>query len=269
MRKIRLITNAVSEGANLLQAKLQELDANVVKTRADNLQGKALRPINIKWGTFQLNQEIFGSPEAAICLNVTANDTCLNKLACFRALAERGVPVPLFTDSKQEAEQWLAAGDRIYVRKLLRASAGEGIEVIEGAGRELPNAPLYTKGMKGKRREYRIHVFNNGNEHRLFVQQKLRRQGFQENPGYTNLVRNLDGGWVFAHDPANIQQPRQVTLDAAVGAVLALGLDFGAVDLIEMDKVASGSVVLEVNTAPGLQGATGDFYAQAIAAIAA
>lgn len=269
MRKIRLITNAVSEGANLLQAKLQELEGNVVRTRVDNLANKAIRPINIKWGTFALEAEVFGSPEQAICLNLTANDTCLNKLACFRALVAHGVPTPLFTDNVQEAEQWRDAGDRVYVRKLLRASAGEGIEVIEGVGVTLPSAPLYTKGMKGKRREYRIHVFTNGDEHRLFVQQKLRRQGFQENEGYTNLVRNLDGGWVFAHEAANIQQPRQVTLDAAVGAVRALGLDFGAVDLIEMDKIAGGSVVLEVNTAPGLQGATGDFYAQAIAAIAA
>jgi len=58
-----------------------------------------------------------------------------------------------------------------------------------------------------------------------------------------------------------------VTVDAAVAAITALGLNFGGVDLIEMDRVDGGSVVLEVNSAPGLQGATAGFYAQSIQAV--
>jgi glutathione synthase/RimK-type ligase-like ATP-grasp enzyme len=46
----------------------------------------------------------------------------------------------------------------------------------------------------------------------------------------------------------------------AVHCVSALGLDFGAVDVIENKK---GSWILEVNTAPGLEGQTLEVYRSA------
>lgn len=260
MSTIRIVTNGPSQGAVNLKNSLVSKNHRVFKVR--NSVGAYRRDLAIKWGCFELDNSVI--QHSRVILNDKSSDTCLNKLKCFVALEEAGVPIPKFTNDINVARDWLIKGERVYVRKLLRSSAGEGIEVVEGANSTLPDAPLYTMGMKGKRREYRIHVFGVGSTRRIFIQQKLRRRGFQENENYTNLVRNLDGGWVFAHEEANIQKPRDVTVDAAVGAIKALGLDFGAVDLIEMDKHAEGSVVLEVNTAPGLEGTTCEFYADAI-----
>ena len=254
--KVRIITNAVSEGARNLGEALEALNANVSRVRA----GAPKLPVrqNIKWGCFTLDPTDYGGA----ILNRGAGRTSLNKLECFRALAAANVPIPEFTNDIAVAQQWFTSGSRrVYERHVLSGSEGDGINVVEDVNL-LTNAPLYTNGMRGVRREYRIHVFKSGNINRIFIQQKKRRAGFEENENYGNTVRNLAHGWIFAH--LELEQPRRQTIEAAISACTALGLDFGAVDMIEMNDVQLGSVVLEINCAPGLQGATCDFYAQAI-----
>ena len=79
---------------------------------------------------------------------------------------------------------------------------------------------------------------------------------------FDGYVRNLANGWVFCRD--NVVEPDGLR-DAAVSACAALGLDFGAVDIIWNER-ENKCYVLEVNTAPGLQGTTLENYANAIAA---
>lgn len=265
-RQIRLITNNVSEGANELKDRLEELGITCTKVRDGDRVLTKRNVLSIKWGSFTRK---VGLPQGSRVLNDSAGRQVLNKLDCFRALEAAGVPIPDYTADQAIARGWFTNGERVYERHTLSGSGGDGIRVVrndmpEGSN-TLSAAPLYTKGLLGKRREYRIHVFNVNGIQRLFVQQKLRRAGFTENSSYNNLVRNLEAGWVFAHN--DIQPPRTVTVDAAVAAVTATLLSFGAVDVIEMDAVAGGSVVLEINSAPGLQGATAGFYAQAIEAV--
>lgn len=265
MPNVRIITNAPSDGARELTACLRELGHTVVlgRDRSDKVYTRPGVP-TVKWGTFALQSRF---PAGTTFINGAANQNVLNKLLCFGVLQTAGVPVPDFTADQAVAQRWLTEGGRVYERHTLSGSGGDGIRVVKADSptNNLTRAPLYTKGMLGKRREYRIHVFNVGGVQQIFVQQKKRRQGYTDNSAYSNDVRNLDGGWVFAHN--EIQPPRTVTVDAAVAAITALGLNFGGVDLIEMDAVAGGSVVLEVNSAPGLQGATAGFYAQSIQAV--
>jgi hypothetical protein len=109
----------------------------------------------------------------------------------------------------------------------------------------MPHCPLYTKGVTGRRRELRVHVaFGQV----ILSQQKRRRDGYQEMPEYSNLVRNYDTGWIYATSTVVMSDS---TRDLALNSVSALGLDFGAVDIITQGDSAW---VLEVNTAPGLQG---------------
>jgi glutathione synthase/RimK-type ligase-like ATP-grasp enzyme len=88
------------------------------------------------------------------------------------------------------------------------------------------------------------------------VQQKKRRNGFQDLPYKNDDVRNWHTGWVYATQ--DITEPPEAIIDVAEMALDALGLTYGAVDIIHQD---TNLYVLEVNTAPGLEGTTLQFYA--------
>jgi hypothetical protein len=65
---------------------------------------------------------------------------------------------------------------------------------------------------------------------------------------YKGIGRNYDNGWAFEY----MREPHQMGIDLASAAVKALDLDFGAVDVLHgTDNVFR---VLEVNTAPGVEG---------------
>lgn len=248
MQTVRIVTNGVSNGARSLVDTLRSLglDAKKVNIKVSNKYPK--ERLNIKWGCFEFPPSIHGG-----LLNGCASDMTLNKLSCFNHLATFGVPVPRYSAIKADAEAWGAK--RVYERHKLRGSEGEGI-IIKQQGEPLGDAPLYVEGCYGKRREYRIHVFGS----KTFVQQKKRRVTGVDASTEESRIRNLANGWVFAHK--DVQAPRDETVNAAISAIQAFGLHFGAVDLIEMDK--EGCFVLEINCAPGLQGATLFFYADAI-----
>jgi glutathione synthase/RimK-type ligase-like ATP-grasp enzyme len=140
----------------------------------------------------------------------------------------------------------------VVVRKLLNGHSGAGIEIVDHTGLdvELPEAPLYTKYIK-KDQEYRIHVA--GGEV-IFQQRKARKLEVKDEE-VNWQVRNLAGGFIFAND--GVVAPDFV-LQEALKAVVSLGLDFGAVDVLTTKK--GEAYVLEVNTACGLAGKTIDAY---------
>jgi glutathione synthase/RimK-type ligase-like ATP-grasp enzyme len=147
---------------------------------------------------------------------------------------------------------WLAGGETVVFRHKLTGHSGEGIEIVSKDTHkmnEIPKAPLYTKYTK-KKDEYRIHVF--GGEV-VFQQRKARRKEVPDDQ-VNWQVRNLAGGFIFAND--GVVAP-DVVQTAAVQAVQALGLDFGAADIGFKDGAA---VVYEVNTACGLQGKNLESY---------
>ena len=89
-------------------------------------------------------------------------------------------------------------------------------------------------------REYRVHVFKG---QVLGAGEKLMGDAA------TSLhIRNVSTGWSFRYN--NIERIPRDTERIAVDAVSALGLDFGAVDIIK--SVGGNLYVLEVNTAPSL-----------------
>lgn len=103
-------------------------------------------------------------------------------------------------------------------------------------------------------REMRLHIFQG----RCIGAQNKRWEGEGEQPGIP--IRNHDRGWVFV--PLVRSSPNSERIAVAVAAVEALGLDFGAVDLLVTP--GGGSCVLEVNTAPGLSERFLDLYVEAI-----
>lgn len=183
--------------------------------------------------------------------NSVANAIC--KLRTFRILSRAGVSIPEFTDSLQEALGWLRTAD-IISRATTTGKGGEGIGVHPRGSNDLPRVPLYVKRVL-KKAEYRIHVaFGEV----IDKQQKKRRLDAPKGDG---IVRNHDNGYVFVRN--GIQVPKKVE-EEAVKAVAALALDFGGVDVVYNQK-ADKAYVLEVNTAPGIEGTTVTKYKDAFA----
>lgn len=121
---------------------------------------------------------------------------------------------------------------------------------------EVVAAPLYTK-YKRKDKEYRVHVFKG----EIIDTQEKRRVGKSHRPAtYNEYIRNHSTGWVFCRGGLRIPIGLH---ELALSAITALELDFGAVDIIHNSKHQK-SYVLEVNTAPGLEGTTLTKYVDAI-----
>ena len=174
-----------------------------------------------------------------------------NKLTAFETFKLANINTPEWTTDQNVCTEWLAKGDLVVCRTILNGTNGNGIILAENPEQLVP-APLYTR-YKKKKSEFRVHVFNRTI---IDVQQKKKRMGQETNP----KIRNVANGWVFCREnivlPQDAEDLCQRTLDA-------LGLTFGAVDLIFNEKENS-SFILEVNTAPGLEGQTIQSYATAI-----
>lgn len=179
-----------------------------------------------------------------------------NKLRTFQALEKvDGVRIPEFTTSGPTASEWLVAGVAVVCRTKLTGHSGDGIVLANGKEASLPAAPLYVKYIK-KQKEFRIHVaFGEV----IDVQEKRQRKDLSEGLVVDYKVRNHHTGWVYCRE--DIQEPEEMR-PMAIATVRALGLDFGAVDVIYNEK-ANQCFVLEVNTAPGLEGTTVEKYAEA------
>jgi len=175
-----------------------------------------------------------------------------NKLSAFRCLQAANLSTVEWTTDATVAAAWPMA----VARETLTGHSGQGIIVYEPAAnplRPIPPAPLYTKYMK-KTFECRLHVFNGSV---IDGQIKKKRQGAED---VDNLVRNVHTGWVYCRDGYT---PSDQAKTLAIAAVAALGLDFGAVDLI-YNQHYNQYYVLEVNTAPGLEGTTLTNYVEGI-----
>jgi len=123
----------------------------------------------------------------------------------------------------------------------------------------VPTAPLYTKYIK-KTREFRVHIVG---ETILSIVEKKRT--FRVPDDEVNWqIRTFNNGWIYSRK--NLKKiPQDVSLKAKE-AMAIFGLDFGAVDIVWSPEDRR-SYVLEINTAPGLQGTTIYEYANAIKAM--
>lgn len=184
---------------------------------------------------------------------VSAVRLASNKIKTFFTLDMAEVSTVEFTEDVNIANSWLKSGDVVLGRKLVSASGGRGIIQFEGVNTTVTDpCPLYTK-YKKKKNEYRVHVFAGKV---IDVQWKRRAS-----EGVTDTrIRNHDNGWVFCRE--NLVEPKDLR-PLAISAIMALKLDFGAVDIIWNER-EDRSYVLEVNTAPGITGTTLTNYVIAI-----
>lgn len=162
------------------------------------------------------------------------------------------VSIPDYTTDIHIASQWIGMGHTVVERHILNGNSGAGIRLVEPGEENLSHCPLYVKYVP-KKQEYRVHVC--GGE-AVDIQRKARRKDVDDED-INWKIRNHDNGFVFARNEDGFVPPDVVV--QAVNAVKSLGLHFGAVDVIFNDK-AQKAYVLEVNTAPGMVGATLEGY---------
>lgn len=243
MSRIRFRRGGVSNGVTALKEELEQRGHDSKLLRNEN---SSFRPrqgdVILNWG----NRGEYG-------LNCDTS-RATNKTLCLEALQRASVPCPDFTTDQQQAAVWLDEDSSVVCRTLTRASSGRGL-VIADSEEQLVNAPLYTRYIK-KREEYRVHVFN---EEVIDVQRKARRSAVEDEQ-VNWRVRTSDNGFVFVRE--GVELPEHVKL-MCVDAVVACGLDFGAVDIV-WNEHRDSYYVLEINTAPGLEGQTVSSYADAI-----
>lgn len=201
----------------------------------------------INWGATKLPLEV----SKCALFNWPKNvEMATNKLSFFQKLEDTSL-TPDYTKDFGTAQKWIGEGSAVVCRTILNGHSGQGI-VLAHKVDELVDAPLYVKYVP-KKDEYRVHV-GSGGEEVIDVQKKAVKRDFD---GVVNhQIRNHDKGYVFIREGIN---PPEEVLTKAKQCVKILGLDFGAVDIIH--NVKKGLVyVLEVNTAPGLEGTTLDNY---------
>jgi hypothetical protein len=164
--------------------------------------------------------------------------------------ADGNLLTPLFW---LDAESIPADRYPVVCRTILNGHSGNGIVIADKPDDVVP-APLYVQYVK-KKKEFRIHIgkLPDGTYTIIAEQQKVKKSG--QDP-LDWRIRSHANGFVFQRQ--GIDVPVSVR-PAAIRALEATGLDFGAIDII---YTAEGKAfVLEVNTAPGLEGQTVQDYA--------
>lgn len=206
----------------------------------------------VNWGSSRAPAWL--APNVRIVNSPTSVGVAANKLLTFQRFKEAGFEqIPEWTTDREVAEGWCCDGGMVVCRTVLNGHSGRGI-IVADLPEQVINAPLYVKYVK-KLKEFRVHVaFNNV----IDVQEKRRRNDVGADAD--SRIRNHHTGWVYCRE--EISEPENLR-ETAISAVAALGLDFGAVDLIYNQK-KNQILVLEVNTACGLEGTTLQNYVSLI-----
>lgn len=173
----------------------------------------------------------------------------------YRWFQEQGLPALCFTTSQEEAASWVANGETVMARCLTRASEGRGIVVLE-QGVPWVVAPVYTRYIP-KKREFRAHVFK---DQVVTILEKRRKVGVYNG---NSKVRNTANGYVFCS--SNIIEPDGLRA-LALAASKVTNSDFKGVDIGYNEK-KNQLFVIEVNSAPGIEGSNVDKYVEAICSL--
>lgn len=174
----------------------------------------------------------------------------MNQMSWFYA---QGITALEYTDCANVASHWVAEGHTVFGRKLLASSCGKGIVVFDAEHPVTPDCPLYTK-YKKKKREFRVHVFKD--KVVRVVEKKLRSEW---NGPRESKIRNLANGYVFC----GCDNPPDGIAALAIKAAQVVQSDFKGVDIGYNEK-ANELFVIEVNSAPGIEGQNVQAYVNAI-----
>ena len=242
-------------GSNSAAALSKILGYKRIKHEGSKFKGGKEHTV-INWGASTLP---YGWAETSRIINKPEDVAlCTNKLEFFRNMqriagGDRAI-VPDFTTDIEQAKKWAATYRHpILCRTVLNGHSGEGI-VLANTPEEIVEAPLYVKYIP-KRAEFRMHfAFRNH-----ISQQQKARSGEVPDEQVDWKVRNRKNGFIYKRNDIVIPD---VVHDVVYTLMAGINLDFGAVDIVYNDYY-DRAYVLEINTAPGLEGSTLDHYVNA------
>lgn len=165
----------------------------------------------------------------------------------------QGIPSLDFTQSIEVARSWAIEGNVVVCRKLTHSSEGKGIVVAETSD-AIVTAPVYTK-YKKKKKEFRVHVFKDKVVHVLEKRRKSNYEGTAD-----SKIRNIANGYVFCSE--GVVEPPGLR-ELALSASNVTSSDFRGVDIGYNEKL-NQLFVIEVNSAPGIEGTNVDRYIEVI-----
>lgn len=232
--------------------------ANALGVRQIRLAGSTIqrqRPKKIiNWGNSGRNLPPQGLGSQHTVINsLTAVAAAANKLNTFNLLYSAYVRIPEYTTEYETAYNWMDEDSNVRVveRHQLTGHSGAGIVIAEAIDALSDSAHLYVKYVK-KQDEYRVHIMAG---EVIDVQRKARRSDVPDEE-VNWQVRNRQNGFCYMRENVN---PDADVIEQSLNAIEALGLDFGAVDVI-WNAHQGKAYVLEVNTACGLEGTTLERY---------
>jgi len=213
---------------------LRELGVQTQRLRV----GRPLPPrsVVVSWG----EPYRFPLPEGGVLLNPP--EGFVGKMTELRRLKESGVKVPemAFILPAPNTGEWLAR---------TRHHVG-GEDLLHP-----PERPDFWTRKLNFTKEFRVHVWKGLT---MKVGMKVPMEGMEPHV----WIRSRAAGWKISYGQDAQEAIRQKVRDAAKAATKVLALDFGAVDV---GVCRDGTpVVLEVNRAPGADGATSMKYAEKI-----
>ncbi len=193
----------------------------------------------VNWGRATANTKL--NPD----ISKTTNKRVMRQL-----FAEKAVPMPKLVVERQVRESLYAKEGKVFIGRPDTHTKGRGFWKIirprdlEAAlrGTRKKRAATHFMEYVESDREYRVHIFNGKS---IRISEKRFDDDTKKN--YTTAK------------PGDV--PLSKVRNAAKAAVSAVGLDFGAVDILARGDRNDEVFVLEVNSAPGLGGTMPKLYA--------
>ena len=200
----------------------------------------------IRWGESNSEYEQQLNNTTHVLNGAPAISLAANKLRALEALQSADIRIPFFTTDKEIAIDHMADNEVEMIGRTSSHQGGSGFTLCRNAyniGRD--NTSSHWMEKIDIQEEYRVHVFRG----EVIGISKKTDQDVEDR--ITNRdARNHENGWRFVLLDIEQAQPRLKQI--AIDAVAALGLDFGAVDIV-LSTRPRRYYVLEVNTAACLE----------------
>lgn len=212
----------------------------------------------INWGASEVPSEV----QKCVVLNSPGVLSNVIDKRKFFQLLEGKVSIPKWTSSLKIAMSWAEDGKEVLARSLLKGHSGRGIIFFDDDpdNKDFLKAGLFTQ-YKKKKEEFRLHfAFGEMIGYQKKVLRKTDDDGNPIDPKRIDFrVRSYKNGFIFQREDISLHDD---VLEQSKKAFEVSNLDFGAVDVI-WNEQEGRAYILEINTAPGIEGTTVNEYEKA------